>query len=100
MLVSNAEKGDMMRDIREGFEDCYRTDFGKPLAYGQRTKRKAHYSVTGEEAKAYKQQTIHFEAGGVPDLPELNNNDKDQPQNGRGTMTQTYYRKLSKKDHQ
>ena len=23
-----------------------------------------------------------------------------EPQNGRGTMTQTYYRKLSKKDHQ
>lgn len=78
MLVSNAEKGDMMRDIREGFEDCYRDDYGKPVAYGQRTKRKAHYSVTGEEAKAYKQQTIHFEAGDVPDLPELHNNDKDQ----------------------
>lgn len=74
MLISNAERGDMMRDIREGFEDCYRSDYGKPIDYGQRTRRKHSRTVVGEE---YKQGTIHFEPGDVPDLPELHDDKAD-----------------------
>lgn len=54
-------------DIRRDFEDCNRHDYGKPVEYGQRTKRKHHKSPDMYN----EQQTIHFSADDVPDDPEL-----------------------------
>ena len=67
-LVDNAEREDVNADIRRGFEDCNRSDYGKPIAYGERTRRKHHRAAEDYE---YKQQTIHFDPDCVPDLPEI-----------------------------
>lgn len=80
-LIANAEKGDVTKEIREGFEDCYRSDYGKPIAYGQRTRRKHAKTVAGEE---YRQGTIHFEPSDVPDLPELQDHGKDPEEQSIG----------------
>lgn len=43
-------------------------DYGKPIEYGQRTKRKKHRTP---DSLANSQQTIHFKPEDTPDLPEL-----------------------------
>ena len=45
-------------------------DYGKPVEYGQRTKRKKHRTP---DSLANSQQTIRFKSEDVPDLPELDN---------------------------
>jgi hypothetical protein len=62
-------------EIRKGFEDCQRAENNKTIAYGERTRRKKHYSV--EDTEAPVQGTIHFGPDDVPDLPELHK-DKDK----------------------
>lgn len=57
-------------DLRREFEDCNRHDYGKPVEYGQRTKRKHHKGVEMYD----KQQTIRFSPEDVPPLPELCDN--------------------------
>lgn len=63
-------------EIRKGFEDCQRAENNKPLAYGERTRRKKHYSV--EDTEEPVQGTIHFSEDDVPDLPELHDKDKKE----------------------
>ena len=51
-----------------------RTEKGREYAYGKRTKAKHHRTPDGE---AMRQQRIRFSADDVPDLSELNDNDKE-----------------------
>lgn len=51
-----------------------RTDSGREYAYGKRTKQKKHRTP---DSLANSQQRIRFSADDVPDLPELNDNDKE-----------------------
>jgi hypothetical protein len=51
-------------EFRRTFEDALRAENNKPLAYGERTKRKKHYTPDT-------MPTIHFSKEDVPDLPEL-----------------------------
>lgn len=51
-------------EIRKTFEDALRAENNKPVAYGERTKRKKHYTPDT-------MPTIHFSKEDVPDLPEL-----------------------------
>lgn len=55
---------------------CYdnRTDNGKAIAYGKKTKAKQHRTVDGE---AQRQQRIKFSADDVPDLPECKEKEPD-----------------------
>lgn len=50
-------------DFRKDFEDCNRHDYGRPVEYGQRTKRKHHKGIDMYE----QQQAIRFSPD---DLPE------------------------------
>lgn len=43
---------DDMRDVRAGFEDCARAENNRPVVYGERTRRKKHYSAEDLERKA------------------------------------------------
>ena len=51
-------------EMRRTFEDALRAENNKPVAYGERTKRKKHYTPDT-------MPTIHFSKEDVPDLPEL-----------------------------
>lgn len=51
-------------EMRRMFEDALRAENNKPVAYGERTKRKKHYTPDT-------MPTIHFDKADVPDLPEL-----------------------------
>lgn len=51
-----------------------RTDSGREYAYGKRTKQKKHRTP---DSLANSQQRIRFSADDVPELPELNDNDKE-----------------------
>lgn len=51
-------------EMRRTFEDAMRAENNKPVAYGERTKRKKHYTPDT-------MPTIHFDKEDVPDLPEL-----------------------------
>lgn len=51
-------------EMRRTFEDAMRAENNKPVAYGERTKRKKHYTPDT-------MPTIHFSKEDVPDLPEL-----------------------------
>lgn len=42
-------------EFRKDFEDCNRSEYGRPIEYGARTKRKKHVGT-----EIYEQQTIHF----------------------------------------
>ena len=55
---------------------CYdnRSDNGKAIAYGKKTKAKQHRTVDGE---AQRQQRIRFSAEDVPELPECKDNEPD-----------------------
>lgn len=60
-------------EMRKMFEDALRAENNKPVAYGERTKRKKHYTPDT-------MPTIRFSKEDVPDLPELKNKfdiDKD-----------------------
>lgn len=47
-------------EVRRSFEDCNRGETGKPVEYGQRTRRKKHYTPDT-------MPTIHFSPDDVPD---------------------------------
>ena len=49
-------------EMRKDFEDCNRHDFGKPVEYGQRTKR-----VPVRSIETIEQTTIRFDEEDVPD---------------------------------
>jgi hypothetical protein len=51
-------------EIRKTFEDALRAENNKPVAYGERTKRKKHYTPDT-------MPTFHFSKEDVSDLPEL-----------------------------
>ena len=51
-------------EMRKMFEDALRAENNKPVAYGERTKRKKHYTPDT-------MPTIRFSKEDVPDLPEL-----------------------------
>ena len=51
-----------------------RTDNGRAIAYGKKTKAKQHRTPDGE---AQRQQRIKFSADDVPDLPECKENEPD-----------------------
>ena len=55
-------------DMRKDFEDCNRHDYGRPIEYGQRTKRKHHKGVEMYD----RQQTIRFKPGDAPIETETN----------------------------
>lgn len=55
-------------DIRKDFEDCNRHEYGRPIEYGQRTKRKHHKGVEMYD----RQQTIRFKPGDAPIETETN----------------------------
>lgn len=75
LMIDSATVNDLdIAEIRKGFEDCQRAENNKPLAYGERTRRKKHYSV--EDTEEPVQGTIHFEPNDVPDLSELHDKDK------------------------
>lgn len=46
------------QNFRRAFEDCQRTDSGKPIAYGNKTKSLHHHTVDGEAAR---QARLHFD---------------------------------------
>ena len=62
-MIANHTAEAQAEDFRREFEDCNRHDFGKPIEYGQRTKRKHHKSVDMYE----QERTIHFAPDDVPD---------------------------------
>lgn len=59
-------------EIRKEFEDCYRAENNKPLAYGERTRRKKHRSVDDVN----RQMAIPFEAEDFQEIMEKGVNEK------------------------
>ena len=48
----------LKQNFRRAFEDCQRTDSGKTVAYGNKTKSLHHHTVDGEAAR---QARLHFD---------------------------------------
>lgn len=74
LIERNGSDTENDRQIREGFEDCNRGENNHAVEYGQRTRRKKHYSPDTMPSE----QTINFSPDDVPDLPELR---EDKPFN-------------------
>lgn len=62
-------------EYRKTFEDADRHEYGKVIAFGQRTRRHPHKDINNFEQR---QQTIHFDPADLPDLPELKQTDDEQ----------------------
>lgn len=67
-------------DFRREFEDANRSDYGRPIEYGQRTRQKKHRTPDSLASD----QRIKFTPEDVPDIQELKHDSGENMENNMG----------------